>query len=590
MPIRVLSDSLVNQIAAGEVVERPASVVKELVENALDAGARRIEVDVERGGLQLVRVRDDGGGIAPAELALALARHATSKIAAFDDLERIATLGFRGEALPSIGSVARLRIVSRTASVADGAEVVCIEGESGTVVPAAHPVGTTVEVRDLFFNVPARRKFVRSEATEFSQLARMLTRLALARADAAFRLTHNRREIFSVPAAASRAEAEARIARLVGEPFIAQALYVEHESTGLILRGWLALPAYSRAQPDQQYLFVNGRAVRDRLLASALKLGYQDVLYGGRQPACVLSLELDPRLVDVNAHPQKLELRFRDSRAVHDFVFRSVERALAASRPGAVARTVQDTAGAAFAGTLPGSLPLGAPRIGGALDWTTLAATTTSGVAEAAPAAVRAAAADGVGLPLGHAIAQLHGLFILAQNEAGLVIVDMHAGHERVLYERLKAAAAGVPPAVQRLLVPISIDLGAAELAVWEGAADDLAAAGFELERLGPATLAIRAVPAALTGPDPGAILQDALSDLAGHGASHRIETGQHELLAAMACRAAIKAHRLLTLPEMNALLRDMERTERASQCNHGRPTWAQLSLAELDRLFLRGR
>jgi len=590
MPIRVLSDSLVNQIAAGEVVERPASVVKELVENALDAGARRIEVDVERGGLQLVRVRDDGGGIAPAELGLALARHATSKIAAFDDLERIATLGFRGEALPSIGSVARLRIVSRTASVADGAEVLCTEGESGAVAPAAHPVGTTVEVRDLFFNVPARRKFVRSEATEFSHLARMLTRLALARADVAFRLTHNRREIFNVPAAASRAEAEARIARLVGEQFITQALYVEHESAGLTLRGWLGLPACSRAQPDQQYLFVNGRAVRDRLLASALKLGYQDVLYGGRQPVCVLSLGLDPRLVDVNAHPQKLELRFRDSRAVHDFVFRSVERALAASRPGAAPRAGHGIAAAAAAGPVPGTLPLGAPRIGGSLDWTALAAAAPGGIAEATFEPARTCGADGAELPLGLAIAQLHGLFILAQNEAGLVIVDMHAGHERVLYERLKSAAAGASPAVQRLLVPVSIELRAAELAIWEAAADDLTAAGFELERLGPATLAVRAVPAALAGSDPGAILQDALSDLASHGASHRIETGQHELLAAMACRAAIKAHRMLTLPEMNALLRDMERTERASQCNHGRPTWAQLSLAELDRLFLRGR
>jgi DNA mismatch repair protein MutL len=583
MPIRVLSDSLVNQIAAGEVVERPASVVKELVENALDAGARRIEVEVERGGLQLVRVRDDGGGIAPTELPLALARHATSKIVSFDDLERIATLGFRGEALPSIGSVARLRIVSRAASATAGAEVSCIEGECSPVAPAAHPPGTTVEVRDLFFNVPARRKFVRSEATEFSQLARMLMRIALARADVAFSLTHNRRGIFTVDAATSRAGAEARIARLLGEDFIAQALHVEHASAGLALRGWIGLPTYSRAQPDQQHLFVNGRAVRDRLLGSALKLGYQDVLYGGRHPACVLSLELDPAQVDVNAHPQKLELRFRDSRAVHDFVFRSVERALAATRPGGSRRDAPDAAPTHWASA---ALPLGESRIGGALDWTLLAA-----VADAPRATVAAdAPAGNEDLPLGLAVAQLHGVFILAQNPGGLVIVDMHAGHERVLYERMKTAATGAQPAVQRLLVPVSVELRAEEFALLESAADGLAAAGFELEPLGPAAIAIRAVPAALAGQDAAGILRDALGDVATHGASHRIETGQNELLAAMACRAAIKAHRALTLPEMNALLRDMERTERAGQCNHGRPTWAQLSLAELDRLFLRGR
>ncbi|MFO1428494.1 MAG: DNA mismatch repair endonuclease MutL [Steroidobacteraceae bacterium] len=592
MPIRVLSDSLVNQIAAGEVVERPASVVKELVENALDAGARRIEVEVERGGLQLVRVRDDGGGIAAAEMPLALARHATSKIAAFDDLERIATLGFRGEALPSIGSVARLRIVSRVAGASGGAELVCVEGECGEVTPAAHPVGTTVEVRDLFFNVPARRKFVRSEATEFSQLARMLTRIALARADVAFSLMHNRREIFSVPAAATRAEAEARIARLLGEEFIAEALHVEHESAGFRLRGWLALPAYSRSQPDQQYLFVNGRAVRDRLLGSALRLGYQDVLYGGRHPAAVLSLELDPALVDVNAHPQKLELRFRDSRAVHDFVFRSVERALAAARPGE--RTgAMDTAAAlpsAVDAWRPAPLPLGAPRIGGVLDWSALAATVPAGAAAVAEAPGDAMAAAGGEAPLGYALAQLHGLFILAQSAAGLVIVDMHAAHERVLYERLKATAAAGRPAVQQLLIPVSVELHAAEAAILETAAPELGAAGFEIEPLGPATFTIRAVPAALADHDAAAVLRDALGDLESHASSHRIESEQNELFAAIACRAAIKAHRALTLPEMNALLRDMERTERAGQCNHGRPTWARLTLGELDRLFLRGR
>jgi DNA mismatch repair protein MutL len=600
MPIRVLPDTLVNQIAAGEVIERPASVLKELVENALDAGATRLDIDVERGGLQLIRVRDDGAGIAADELPLALSRHATSKIASFDDLERIASLGFRGEALPSIASVARFRLASRPRGVATGAAIVCEDAVPAAVAPAAHPTGTTVEVRDLFYNVPARRKFVRSESTEFAHLARMATRLALARPDVAFRLVHNRREVFAVEAASTREQAEARIATLVGAEFIRHAIHVEAESGGLRLAGWISLPTWSRGQPDQQYLFVNHRAVRDRLLGSALKLGYQDVLYGGRHPACVLSLELDPALVDVNAHPQKLELRFRDSRAVHDFVFRSIERALAATRPrdgagpaamAGLSATESERTGAMTARGLPFAAPP-APR--GGFDWTALAAhdrgaAAVPGVAEPAGAAPALPDDGGGERPLGRALAQLGGAYILAESGDGLVVVDQHAAHERVLYERMKAER-GAGAALQRLLMPMAVELDPSLRAVYDAADAELAALGFEIEPLGPRTVVVRAAPALLAGGDVARILLDALGDLAAQGAAHRIDAEQNELLAAMACRAAIKVNRRLSLAEMDALLRDMERTLRADQCNHGRPTWTRVSLAELDRLFLRGR
>ena len=578
MSIRILEGPLVDQIAAGEVIERPASVVKELVENALDAGARQVSIDVEHGGIRLVRVRDDGAGIAAEELPLALARHATSKIASLEDLERVASLGFRGEALPSIASVSALRLVSRARGAASGAAIECVDGHPGNLQPAPHPEGTTVEVRDLFHRVPARRKFLRAESTEFQHVQKAVTRLALSRFDVAFSLTHNRREQFALPVAPGRREREARIARLVGTDFVAASRFVTHAQAGFALEGWIGLPSASRAQPDRQHLFVNGRMVRDRLLASAVRLGYRDVSHGGRHPAWLLYLTLDPLQVDVNAHPQKLELRFRDGRGVHDFMFRTVERALAEAGQGE-AGTAPVAAAARWAGTwIPGgaTLALGEPTPG----------------YPAAPAerAHEIPAAPDAQHPLGHAVAQLHGIYIVAQSAEGMVLVDMHAAHERILYERLKAAMDSGSGPRQALLVPALLETTEAEASLAEQHAGELAAAGFAVDRVGPATLAVREVPVALAAEDVAAILADALADLGAGGTAHRIDGSQNELLANIACRSAVRAHRQLTVPEMDALLRDMERTERSGQCSHGRPTWTRLTLAELDRIFLRGR
>ncbi|HVN99873.1 MAG TPA: DNA mismatch repair endonuclease MutL [Steroidobacteraceae bacterium] len=592
MPIRLLPATLIDQIAAGEVIERPASVIKELVENALDAGARRIEIDVEQGGLGLMRVRDDGIGIDAAELPLAVQRHATSKIATLEDLEAVASLGFRGEALPSIGSVARLRIVSRTAAASAATELRVEGGVSAGPQPAAHPVGTTVEVRELFYNVPARRKFVRTEPTEFGHIARTIERLALAAPTVAFRVRHNGRQTLDLPAAHDAAATGERVARVLGEDFLARSLPVAQEGA-LQLRGWLGLPTAARANADGQFWYVNGRPVRDRLLGNAARLGYRDVLYHGRHPAYVLELRLDPRLVDVNAHPAKLEVRFRDSRAVHDYVFRAVERVLAAHGAGS-GPPAGVLAGAA--GAVPVSLRVArsgeadeaAPRPQ-RFDFGSAPAAVTaapSGVAEP-PHAVR----DEDGRPLGTPLAQLHGLFVLAQNRRGLVLVDMHAAHERVLYEAFKAQhAAGGAGAAQRLLEPLSIAAAEHEIDTLLAAGDDFARVGFELERLAPGQLAVRAVPALLADADVPSLLREVLRDLSGDRGAHHLDGAAHRVLGTLACRSAIHAHRRLSLPEMDALLRQMEATERSGQCNHGRPTWTELSLPELDRLFLRGR
>jgi DNA mismatch repair protein MutL len=602
LPIQTLPNELIDQIAAGEVVERPASVVKELVENSLDAGASRIEIDIEEGGSALIRIRDDGAGIAADELALAVQRHATSKIATLDDLTAIVTLGFRGEALPSIGSVARLRIVSRPATAGHAAEITIDGGDVGAVRPAAHPVGTTVEVRDLFFNVPARRKFVRSIATEFAHIAGLVERLALARPAVAFRLRHGSRVVHDLPAAQDTAGELRRIAALLGDEFAASALPLETGVGQVALRGWLGAPIAARAQPDNQYFFVNGRAVRDRLLASAVRQGYRDVLYQARHPAYVLHLALDPELVDVNAHPQKLEVRFRDSRQVHAYVARAVEQALAAGPTTAASsvRGVLADSPASGSSTSPPtrSLPWGeradtaAAGIGGPLHWPALAA-GPGAVAEArvatAAAAVDLATAPLGSEPLGQAIAQLHGIYILAQNQHGLVIVDAHAAHERVLYEQLKARQ-GAAAASQQLLAPITVELGVHEIAMVLEAAAEFTAVGFEIEQLSPSALVVRAVPALLARESLPELVRGVLRDLALGGGSGHIEEAGHRLLASVACRSAIHAGRRLTVPEMNALLRQMERTLRADQCNHGRPTWTQVSLDELDQLFLRGR
>lgn len=582
MPIRLLATNLIDQIAAGEVIERPASVIKELMENALDAGARRIDVDIEQGGLGLMRVRDDGGGIEAAELSLAVQRHATSKIAALEDLEAVASLGFRGEALPSIGSVARLRVCSRTAAASAASELQVEGGVHSEPRPAAHPVGTTVEVRDLFYNVPARRKFVRTEPTEFSHIARAVERLALAAPQVAMRLRHNGRLVFDFPAAGDAAARDGRVARILGAEFPARSLRIAQDGA-LQLYGWLGLPTASRANTEAQFWFVNGRPVRDRLLGNAARLGYRDVLYHGRHPAYVLDLRVDPRLVDVNAHPAKLELRFRDSRAVHDFVFRAIERALAA--PGAAAMP----AAMSYASSSSGELPAD-PLAGMA------AAQFEFGPDPRRPFAISEPAApppDGAGRedqPLGTPIAQLHGLYILAQNRRGLILVDMHAAHERVLYEALKLQHATQAPAAQRLLEPVAVSIAEHELDMLMAARDDFTRLGFELDRLAPGQLAVRAVPALLASSDVAGMLQAIVQDLAAERGAHHLEASAQRVLAAVACRSAIHAQRRLTLPEMSALLRQMETTERAGQCNHGRPTWTEVSLAELDRLFLRGR
>ena len=625
MPIQLLSDSLISQIAAGEVIERPASVVKELVENALDAGARRVEVELERGGCGLIRVSDDGAGIDASDLALALARHATSKIASLADLENVSTLGFRGEALPSIASVSRLSLASRTARAAHAWVIDARDGEIGAPAPAAHGEGTRVEVRDLFFNVPARRKFLRTENTEYQHIMRMLERLALSRFDVGFSLIHNGKSVLTLAPAESSAERLERVARICGEEFAAHVIELRHETEALRLSGWLALPTFSRSQADLQFAYLNGRFVRDKLVVGAARLAYRDVLFHGRFCAYVLYLGLEPSQVDVNAHPQKLEVRFRDSRRVHDFVFRTLEKVLADTRPSA------DSAGSAPADWLTGAsafaasptqarflLPEAAQR--GATDaYRPYLSPASAAVRDAVPAQgpLNGGAAEGIppdtasgtaagssaggstgssvggsaggSAPLGYAIAQLHGVYILAQSADGMVLVDMHAAHERIMYEGMKKLLTG-HTAQQQLLMPEILHVTPAQADMAEVHSQEFSALGFGVTRLSVDQLALRAIPTLLAGRDPAGIVRDVLSDLLDSGHSRRVEESINHLLATMACHAAVRAQRSLSVPEMNALLREMEGTPRADQCNHGRPTWVRLSMGELDRLFLRGR
>jgi DNA mismatch repair protein MutL len=606
MPIRVLPGELVDQIAAGEVIERPASLVKELIENSLDAGATHIEIDIERGGVGLVRVRDDGRGIEGSELPLALARHATSKIASLDDLEAVTTLGFRGEALPSIGSVARLRLISRATTAAQGAEI-GVEGGAVTAVrPAAHPPGTTVEVRDLFFNVPARRKFVKSDATELGHIARLVERLVLSRFDVSFRLRHGARVLLDAPAVTGLDAELTRVATVLGREFAGSALPIRQAAGPVLLSGWVGLPTRSRAQPDQQFWFVNGRSVRDRLLMNAVRLAYRDVLYHGRHAAYVLYLTLDPKLVDVNAHPGKLEVRFRDSRATHDFVFRAIERALAETRPQV---TAAPASASVAMGSLPGRSAVEWAAAGGGIaedgasssgpravplplyepsrdPWAIAAAISEVRPSEG-PSTAEPSSDD---YPLGTAVGQLHGVYILAQSRSGLVLVDMHAGHERVLYERLKSERAGGSAPSQQLLEPLVIALKPHEVAALLEQREEWEQAGFEIDALSAGELVLRRVPAFLGTAEIPRIVKALVHDLTLDADTHHLEGATERLLGTLACRSAIHANRRLTLPEMNALLRQMEATERSSQCNHGRPTWTRLTLKQLDQLFLRGR
>jgi DNA mismatch repair protein MutL len=656
--IAPLPDQLISQIAAGEVVERPASVVKELLENALDAGAKTLRIALDAGGVKRISIADDGCGIPPAELPLALMRHATSKIRSLAELEAVATLGFRGEALASIASVAEMFITSRTAACQHATR---IDAQTGALTPAAGGIGTTIEVRELYFNTPARRKFLKSEQTELGHCVEMIRRAALARPDVAISVMHNGRALEHWNAS----EPPARVSKILGEAFASAHLPLDEAAGEIALYGCAGLPTASRGRADQQYFFVNGRFVRDKLLTHAVRAAYEDVLHGDRYPSYVLFLDLPPEAVDVNVHPSKIEVRFRDSRAVHQFVFHALQRALArhagaSPETTALGHAAQIEPRAGFGagmgdGTIPGG---GMAGIGGASGGASISAASRSGstwmrdsrmtqgtLPVAQPLALYDALfgrkdtvppdgrADGGGAaggdapwlaapgspafdmrdsaiegslpafgtpnaalpadldhPLGFAIGQIHGVYVLAQNARGLVIVDMHAAHERILYEQFKRALAERTVAVQPLLIPVSMTADAVEIGTAEEERDALDALGFDLAPLSPTALAIRAVPALLKDADLPALARAVLADLHAYGGSRVLTERQHEMLGTLACHHAVRANRRLTLDEMNALLRQMEATERADQCNHGRPTWYQLTLADLDRLFLRGQ
>ncbi|WP_434986046.1 DNA mismatch repair endonuclease MutL [Vreelandella zhaodongensis] len=633
--IHVLDPRLANQIAAGEVVERPSSVTKELIENAIDAGGQRIEVEIEQGGARLIKVRDDGIGISEHDLPLALARHATSKINSLEDLEGVSSLGFRGEALASISSVSRLELISNAEDDPRNGWRVVAEGRGmeARVTPAPHPRGTSVAVRDLFFNTPARRKFLRTEKTEFAHVEEAFRRQALSRYDVAWVLRHNQKVVHQLPPGTTPTARERRIASLLGKNFIEHARYIEREAGGLRLSGWVGLPTHSRSQADQQYFFVNGRVVRDRLVAHAVRQAYRDVLYNGRHPVFVLYLELDPDVVDVNVHPTKHEVRFRDGRMVHDFLYSSLHHCLAASKPGdeeqeaSQAQRIEVTA-EANADEPEGQTPVprwqqqgialsdaperhpGAARVRRFMQGyqalhpdheeslltpqPSAPSISTSKATEVreAPAPLAMPEHDATTAPpLGFALGQLHGVYILAQNAQGLVLVDMHAAHERIVYECMKqqlAESQGID--TQPLLVPVSLAASRVEVATAESERDAISQLGIELDVAGPETLLVRQLPALLAQADPEQLVREMLEELARFGRTQQVEARIHELLSTMACHGSVRANRRLTVDEMNGLLRDMERTERSDQCNHGRPTWTQMSMKALDRLFLRGQ
>ncbi len=632
MSIKTLPPQLVNQIAAGEVVERPASVLKELIENSIDAGATQICVTVEQGGIALMSVRDNGCGIVKDELGLALSRYATSKITDVEDLQAISTMGFRGEALPSISSVSRLSVTSRTAESDSGWQVTA-DGTEQAVDPRPESLarGTYIEVRDLFYNIPARRKFLRAERTEFSHIQALVRKLALSHFHIGFELSHNQREVFRLAPANDQAAEEQRIAGFLGKSFIDNALLLDFTSTGLHLRGWIGLPTYSRGQADQQHFYINRRLVRDKLLTHAVRQAYQDVLFHGRFPIFVLYLEMDPSLVDVNAHPAKLEVRFRESRTVHDFVFQAVKNALQAVRPGTsldpqqVQSQPNQQGDPAYSDSpnlvaepeatyraprqydLPLESPVSSPSLalpnnpGEAISpapITQLFESAKPDIQENIPSAnkhinVQLAdpdqAEDAVPV-LGFALAHLHNIYILAESRNGLVLVDAHAGHERIVYEKLKQQFDSQDIAVQPLLIPVSVHVSQQEADLLELQLSELAQVGLEIERLGPEQLLVRSVPSALEKADIEGLVRDIIADLNSFDCSDRVEHLSQRILADMACRGAIRAGRRLTRDEMNQLLRDMEKTRFSGQCNHGRPTWVELDQDALDKLFLRGQ
>lgn len=639
MKIQQLPTKLINQIAAGEVIDRPASVVKELLENCIDSGATQVEIDIEQGGVKRIRLRDNGCGIAKDDLSMALKRHATSKIHSLSDLEAVGTMGFRGEALPSIASVSQLTLSSSTDG--DSAWSLYSDGSDANAAPepASHQQGTTVDVQDLFFNVPARRKFLKTERTEFSHIDTLVKRIALSAPHLGITLNHNGKLHAKLNPASEQTGLNARVRQLCGAAFLEQSLYIEHEAAGLKLYGWVGLPTFSRSQADLQFFFVNGRVVRDKLVTHAVKQGYQDVMYHGRHPAYVLHLEMDPHWVDVNAHPTKYEVRFREGRLVHDFLYRTLHHALAETRAGShVAGAAQNEAihGAANHGEqseLSHAQKLNQElnqSVSGAHQAYPSASSISDGSAHGAsmrgimeqrPMSFQAQAAgyqsfyqsnssgytnpsqgshstyavdkenfDHEMHPLGYALGQLHGLYVLAQNQTGLIIVDTHAAHERVTYESLKTAYDAQGVQAQPLLVPVSLLVSEKEADMAEQSTEVFTQLGFELTRQSPEQLLIRQVPVLLHSADAEQLVRDVLSDLMVHGRSERLKAAYHEVLSTMACHGSVRANRSLTLVEMNALLRQMEETERSGQCNHGRPTWTTLSIDQLDKLFMRGQ
>ncbi|MDT8407511.1 MAG: DNA mismatch repair endonuclease MutL [Methylococcales bacterium] len=596
MPIKALPSHLINQIAAGEVIERPASVVKELLENSLDAGARRIEIDIERGGVSLIRIQDDGSGIAADELTLALSRHATSKIASLTDLENVATLGFRGEALPSIASVARLKLCSRAAGADSAFQVeVDTDGTLSPLKPAAHPQGTTITVKDLFFNVPARRKFLRTENTEFNHIFKAVQKQLLVAHSVGLSLRHNRKTVLEVGPAATQDQQQQRLATLLGTAFAEQTIAVDANAIEMALHGWLGQPTAARSQPDMQFFFVNGRAVRDKVIVHAVRQAFQDVLYHGRHPVFVLYLTLPPAVVDVNVHPAKAEVRFRDSRLVHDFLYSTLHKAIAGVKPNALPSAANHPP------TSTEPLPAAPAQVFNQHHQQSRVPMQVAEQIQAYAALYQAANHEPVTAPpapestpelppLGRALAHVHDIYILAESARGLVLVDAHAAHERVTYERLKTQFAAQGIARQPLLLPLTLVVSPQEADWVEQNPDLLTAMALELNRAGPDKIVLRSAPAVLVSADHERLVRDVLADAQQHGQSAKVQEACHALLATLACHGSVRAGRRLTLDEMNALLRAMEATERSGQCNHGRPTWVELTGQELDKLFQRGR
>jgi DNA mismatch repair protein MutL len=610
MRIHSLPAQLVNQIAAGEVVERPASVVKELLENCFDAGATQVSVEIEKGGASLIKIRDNGCGIEKEDLPLALSRHATSKIQSLQDLEQVETMGFRGEALPSISSVSRLSLISRVADSqcawrvqADGSE------EELDPQPGPHPLGTTIEVCDLFYNTPARRKFLKSDKTEFTHIETLFKRMALSRFDITFELKNNQRTVFDFKAAITEDEQAQRVAKIFGAAFLENAIGIDFEASGMRLHGWVGLPTFSRSQQDMQYFYVNGRLIKDRLVTHAIKQAYQDVLFSGRHPVYVLFLQLDPSYVDVNAHPQKLEVRFREGRTVHDFLFKALHRSLADVRPKSQEVETIDLPKVVDFTPLPAAersertpqsyQPRSAPtqsalplNVDAQIDaYTKLVAPEPAfNIQEPAQKIVVELPKAELAPPLGYAIAHLHSVYILSETENGIILVDAHAAHERITYERFKQQYhQGTVPS-QPLLLPIQVQVSSAEADLADDQQAFFMELGFELNRMGEETLIVRSSPVLLKGLDVESLIKDVLADIIEHGMSERVKEQSNEILATIACHGSVRANRHLTVPEMNTLLRDMEKTERSGQCNHGRPTWVEVTKKELDALFLRGQ